>query len=116
MNRSATYSSAAGQLERLDTIDLGFLLGMIPDISDLIAQTEVQLQPGDGVVLYTDGITEAENQAKQYYGLERLCEVISQNWQYSANEINQAIMKDVRSHIGENKVYGDITLLVLKQK
>ncbi|XHR81792.1 MAG: PP2C family protein-serine/threonine phosphatase [Gloeotrichia echinulata GP01] len=107
---------SGGQVERLDTIDLGFLLGMIPDITNLIAHTEVQLQIGDGVVLYTDGITEAENQAKEYYGLERLCQVISQNWQYSANEIRQKIIEDVRWHIGENKVYDDITLLVLKQK
>ncbi|HEY9802404.1 MAG TPA: SpoIIE family protein phosphatase [Leptolyngbyaceae cyanobacterium] len=107
---------ANGEVERLDTIDLGFLLGMISDISDLIGHREVQLQPGDGVVLYTDGITEAENQAQEYYGLERLCEVVSQNWQYSANEIRQAIIADVRSHIGEHIVYDDITLLVLKQK
>ncbi|QSJ19352.1 hypothetical protein JYQ62_11895 [Nostoc sp. UHCC 0702] len=42
--------------------------------------------------------------------------MISQNWQYSANEIRQAIIEDVRSHIGESNVYDDITLLVLKQK
>ena len=84
---------------------------MIPDITDLIAHTQVQLQPGDGVVLYTNGITEAENQAKEHYGLERLCDVVSQNGQYSANEIRQGIIEDVRSHIGEHKVYDDITLL-----
>ncbi|QSJ19768.1 SpoIIE family protein phosphatase [Nostoc sp. UHCC 0702] len=89
---------------------------MIPDITDLIAHTQVQLQPEDGVVLYTDGITEAENQAKEHYGLERLCDVVSQNGQYSANEIRQGIIEDVRSHIGEHKVYDDIILLVLKQK
>jgi len=67
-------------------------------------------------VLYTDGITEAENMDKLLYGLDRLIEVIEINWQRSATEIRQAVIKDVRSHIGKQKVFNDIRLLVLKQK
>lgn len=50
------------------------------------------------------------------YGLERLCEVLSHNWQWSAKEIRQAVIEDVRQHMGEQRVYNDITLVVLKQK
>jgi serine phosphatase RsbU (regulator of sigma subunit) len=50
------------------------------------------------------------------YGLERLCEVVSRNWQQSAQEIKQAVIDDVRRHIGQQKVFDDITLVVLKQK
>lgn len=107
---------ANGVVERLDTIDLGFLLGLIPDIGDFIAEVEIQLQPGDGLVLYTDGITEAENGAKQYYGLERFCQIVSKNWQQPAVAIRQAIIEDLRLYIGEHRVYDDITLLILKQK
>jgi sigma-B regulation protein RsbU (phosphoserine phosphatase) len=53
---------------------------------------------------------------KLLYGLDRLIEVIEINWQRSAAEIRDAVIKDVRSHIGEQKVFDDITLLVLKQK
>ena len=53
---------------------------------------------------------------KLLYGLDRLVEVIEINWQRSAAEIRQAVINDVRSHIGEQKVFDDITLLVLKQK
>ncbi|MGB3206498.1 MAG: SpoIIE family protein phosphatase [Crinalium sp.] len=105
-----------GVVERIDTIDLGFPIGLEPDISDFVAETQVHLNPGDLVVLYTDGITEAENIAKVPYGLERLCEVIQNNWQSSAAEIKQIVIEDVREHIGEQKVYDDITLLVLKQQ
>jgi len=52
------------------------------------------------VVLYTDGITEAENMDKLLYRLDRLIEVIEINWQRSAAEIRHAVIKDVRSHIG----------------
>ena len=105
-----------GSAERFDTIDLGFPIGLDADIAEFVAETIVQLHSGDVVVLYTDGITEAENMDKVLYGLERLIEVIQINWQQTAIEIRHAVIDDVRSHIGEQKVFDDITLLVLKQK
>ncbi|MBC6434338.1 PP2C family protein-serine/threonine phosphatase [Nostoc sp. HG1] len=105
-----------GSVERFDTIDLGFPIGLDADIAAFVAETVVQLHSGDVVVLYTDGITEAENMDKALYGLERLIDVIQINWQRTAAEIRHAVIDDVRSHIGEQKVFDDITLLVLKQK
>ena len=105
-----------GSVERFDTIDLGFPIGLDADIAEFVAEKIVHLHSGDVVVLYTDGITEAENMDKLHYGLDRLIEVIEINWQRSAAEIRHAVIKDVRSHIGEQKVFDDITLLVLKQK
>ncbi|MGK7900772.1 MAG: PP2C family protein-serine/threonine phosphatase [Hormoscilla sp.] len=107
---------SGGRVELIDTLDLGFPIGLEDDIVYLLAKTEVKLNPGDGVVLYTDGITEAENQQKKQYGLERLTKVVSLNWQLSAAEMRQAIITDLRQHIGQQKVYDDITLVVLKQK
>lgn len=107
---------SGGVVECIDTIDLGFPIGLDVDIADFIASTRIELCPGDLVVLYTDGITEAENQQGEFYGLERLCEVVKQNWQSEAAKIRQAVIDDVRSHIGQQKVYDDITLVVIKQK
>ena len=105
-----------GKIERIDMMDLGFPIGLDEDISDWIDHVSVDLEPGDGVVLYTDGITEARNTSKQFYGLERLCEVVSHNWHLSAEQIKQATIDDLREFIGEQKVFDDITLLVLKQQ
>ncbi len=105
-----------GSVERFDTIDLGFPIGLEEDIANFVSFTEVSLHPGDVVVLYTDGITEAENVEGVLYGVDRLIEVTRRNWQRSAAEIKQALIEDVRRHIGEQKVYDDITLVVLKQK
>jgi predicted ATPase/serine phosphatase RsbU (regulator of sigma subunit)/tRNA A-37 threonylcarbamoyl transferase component Bud32 len=107
---------AGGQLERIDTTKLGFMVGMIPNLADMLSQRDIQLQKGDGIVLYTDGITEAPNLEEQEYGLERLCEVISHNWHLTANEIVEAIITDVKQYIGTQKVFDDMTLLVLKQQ
>ena len=105
-----------GSVERFDTIDLGFPIGLDVDITEFVAEKLVQLYTGDVVVLYTDGITEAENMDKMLYGLERLIEVVKINWQRTAGQIRHAVIDDVRSHIGEQKVFDDITLLILKQK
>jgi serine phosphatase RsbU (regulator of sigma subunit) len=105
----------SGHIEMIDTMDLGFPIGLDGDIADFIDQRLIELEPGDGIVLYTDGITEAEDINQKQYGIERLCHVVSKNWQSSAQEIKQAVIRDLRRFIGEQKVFDDITLLVLKQ-
>ncbi|GAB4367939.1 MAG: hypothetical protein Kow00121_06610 [Elainellaceae cyanobacterium] len=105
-----------GQIERIDTLNLGFPIGLEADITGLIAQAYIQLNAGDGIVLYTDGITEALNIDQECYGLERLCQVIQQHWHRSPQEIQQAVIDDVYHYIGNQAVHDDITLLVLKQK
>ncbi len=103
-------------LELYDTIDLGFPIGLESDIARFIGQTTVELQPGDGVVLYTDGVTEAEDMAREQYGLRRLAEVLKRNWSQSAEAIKGAVVADLTSHIGAQTVYDDITLVVAKQE
>jgi serine phosphatase RsbU (regulator of sigma subunit) len=105
-----------GYIERIDTCDLGFMVGVIDDIADFVSHQDIKLHLGDGIVLYTDGITEARSPMKKMYGLEQLCGVICCNWHLSAKEIQQAIIADVRQHIDTQKLYDDITLLILKQR
>ena len=107
---------ANGEIELIDTIELGFPLGLEENIADFINQTEIQLNPEDVAVIYTDGITEAEDVNHKYYGLERLAQVVQECRQQSSQQIRQAVIDDVRRHIGKQKVFDDITLLVLKQK
>ncbi|WP_017304667.1 SpoIIE family protein phosphatase [Spirulina subsalsa] len=105
-----------GEIERIDTTELGLPLGLDDDIADFIKHTVVELEPGDSIVLYTDGITEAKDINKKQYGLDQLCAIISQHWQASAHDIKEAVIEDVRRHIGKQQIFDDITLLVLKQE
>jgi len=107
---------ADGKLECIDTMDLGFPIGLEAEIGDFIAQEEVQLNPGDVVVLYTDGIPEAFDINKTQYGLKRLWQVVVENRHRCAQEIREAVINDVRQYIGAQKVFDDITLVVMKQK
>ena len=106
-----------GRIERIDTTDLGFPLGMVDDIREWVDEATITLDVGDGVVLYTDGITEAQNAANEFYGIERLCAVISAAWRDSTSEaVKEAIIQDWREFVGEAVVYDDVTLVILKQQ
>ena len=106
-----------GKLETIDTTDLGMPIGMMDiNIAEFTQNAQIDLNSGDVVVLFTDGITEATNIKDIQYGLNRLCQVVQQNWQKTAQEIQQNIIEDLRNFIGTQKVFDDITLLVLKQK
>jgi predicted ATPase/serine phosphatase RsbU (regulator of sigma subunit)/tRNA A-37 threonylcarbamoyl transferase component Bud32 len=107
---------SSGEVERIDTIELGFPIALEADIADFIATTEIQLNSGDVVVLYTDGITEAFDMNQEQYGIEPVIEVVALNREQSAAEIKQAVIDDVRRYMGEQKVFDDITLVVIKQK
>ncbi|MDX2272569.1 MAG: SpoIIE family protein phosphatase [Cyanobacteriota bacterium] len=105
-----------GKIELVDTINLGFPIGMDSHIADFISHQLIELDINEGIVLFTDGITEAENRQKEFYGIERLCRVIRDNWERSAEAIKEAVIEDLRHHIGDQTVYDDITLLVFKRK
>jgi sigma-B regulation protein RsbU (phosphoserine phosphatase) len=106
---------ANGAIEQVETLELGMPLGLVQDIQDFVGQTQIQLHSGDGVVLYTDGIPEAEGPDRALYGLERLMTVVQQHWAESAHEIQQRVIEDVRSHRGDCPVDDDITLVILKK-
>ena len=106
----------SGEVELVDTVELGFPLGLDDDISDFVAELTLELAPGDGVILYTDGITEAQNEAGEFYGLQRLSRVASLHWAEPAAAVKRAILDDVYQYIGAHRIYDDITLLVIKQK
>jgi sigma-B regulation protein RsbU (phosphoserine phosphatase) len=104
-----------GKVELVDTVDLGMPLGLVDDIGSFVAETAVELELGDTVVLYTDGITEAANPAHDLYGIERLCAVAGAHCRESAAAIKDAVIADVKRHTGTQPLYDDLTLIVLKQ-
>ncbi len=104
-----------GEVEPVDTLDLGIPLGLERSIAHFIAETQLQLAPGEGVVLYTDGITEAENDRLEQYGLDRLCTTVSRHWRASPHDICQFVLHNVDTFIDGHTVHDDITLVVAKR-
>jgi serine phosphatase RsbU (regulator of sigma subunit) len=94
----------------------GVALGMVPDNSKLVKEKEIELEDGDLVILYTDGITEAKNINGELYNLERLKKSILEHApQYSADGVNFHVAKDVSAFMEGHKQEDDMTLIVIKK-
>lgn len=77
---------------------------------------ETRLNPDDSIFLYTDGITEAMNTNKEFYGEKRLMEKLNVTTQVSMENILSEIKSDVASFSQEEPQADDITMLALKYK
>ncbi|MEA5471965.1 PP2C family protein-serine/threonine phosphatase [Spirulina sp. 06S082] len=107
---------ADGKIKRIDTINLGFPVGLDEDITPFIDEAKIDLQSGDVIVIYTDGISEAEDSNGVQYGLDRFCQVIQLHREKSVEEIQNAILADLQDYIGTQKIYDDITLVTMKKE
>jgi sigma-B regulation protein RsbU (phosphoserine phosphatase) len=103
-----------GDLERHDTVNLGFPLGLEEKISSFIGEATIPLQHGDVMVVYTDGITEAINRAGVAYGIERLCEAVKKSHRQLAHGIRESVLKNLREYVGGQELHDDVSLLVIK--
>jgi sigma-B regulation protein RsbU (phosphoserine phosphatase) len=73
----------------------------------------VQMDPGDSLVLFTDGISEAVNSSGTEYGVARLSDVASERHGWVPQELAAACMKSVQNFSGDGKQADDQTLMVI---
>ncbi|MFA5116937.1 MAG: PP2C family protein-serine/threonine phosphatase, partial [Candidatus Omnitrophota bacterium] len=92
----------------------GFMLGMVPEIDEYLEDRSLSLSPGDKVILYTDGVTEARNTDEDLFGLKRLTDLISQHGHKPAQDLLSIIKEEVYAYIGTREQYDDITLVVME--
>lgn len=90
----------------------GLVLGMIPECS--FDSARITFQPGEIVVIFSDGVTEAENLFEEQFGEERLKSIIHKNRHLSATELMKKIYGEVESFEGNKNQEDDITLVVIK--
>ena len=78
-------------------------------------EAEVALEPGDRVVLYTDGISEASPDGTTLFGEERLCALVEAlPPETSARATTAAILAGVRAFLGNTEAGDDMTVLALR--
>jgi sigma-B regulation protein RsbU (phosphoserine phosphatase) len=114
-----TYSNAGHNpplwLRPDDTVEWlwegGTVLGAYPQAS--YAEGAIQLTKGDVVVLYTDGITEAQCPEGEEFGSQRLVDVVRRERGRSAEEICRELIREARLHEGIEQA-DDLTVLIIK--
>ena len=89
----------------------GIALGLLPD-NDYAEQT-VTLEPGEAVVMYTDGVTEAVNGEAEEFGMDRLQGVFGATPYTNAQDANRAVFQAVSDFTGDTPQFDDITGLTL---
>jgi sigma-B regulation protein RsbU (phosphoserine phosphatase) len=95
-------------------LDIGGMpVGIIPDAK--FPNAEILLREGDIIVMYTDGIVEADNGKDELFGLERLCNVVDKNRDSDAEEVREAILSEVDSYTDGSLLADDTTVVVLKK-
>ena len=107
--QTATASSSNGIL-RLE--GSGAVLGMFPEGS--YQHRSLPLAPGDTLVVYTDGITEAHDNRGREYGEERLAELVLSKISLSPVELQNQLLDSVKEFAGEVSLTDDLTLLLIK--
>lgn len=88
----------------------GIPLGMFPDLH--WTQKTAELAPGDTLVFYTDGISEAQDKGQAEFGEERLMAAVEQNGR-SAQAIQTTVITAVQQFVGDAPQFDDMTLLVV---
>jgi sigma-B regulation protein RsbU (phosphoserine phosphatase) len=98
-------------VNRLGSTDL--VVGLFPQAQ--YRNQTVQLESGDSLVLFTDGVTEAENSAEDQLGLESVEVLLGQRHGANANELLESIDQHVLSFVGETPLADDLTMFVINR-
>ncbi len=101
---------ANGDIVLLDEVN-GPMVGTFEGIS--FKEQSIELSPGDALLLYTDGVTEAQNSKGEFYRDDRLYDLLKKQVFPSPRHMINSVTNDVMSFIGDAKQFDDITILSL---
>mgnify|MGYP001179693792 CR=1 FL=1 len=91
----------------------GIALGVLPEAR--MKSLSMQLRPGETIIFYTDGVTEALNEDFDEFGLERLQIAAHAAGRRPAADVVKHITDNIRDHTGQTPQFDDMTLIVLKR-
>ena len=95
----------------VETVGDTFPLGILDEAN--YEETQLQMEPGDKVVYYTDGIVEAMNKHEDMYGFDRLHEVVKSSPAETAEALMNDIIRSVSDFTGAAPQHDDLTIIVV---
>ena len=103
---------ASGQIEHLDVGGLPY--GIMPEAQ--YQSASVALAPGDWLIIFTDGLVEAENARQEEYGEARLLAAIEAGKSTEPDEMLKRLMAELDLFVGQTPQHDDVTCLLLKSE
>lgn len=110
--KGIVYRKETGEIELLDTN--GLFIGALEEARDTYEEKTTKLNYGDRLILYTDGIPEAQDVHRQEYSNERFEKSILRHKDLGLNDFTEVILRDVQNHIGDMGAIDDISLLIVE--
>jgi len=92
----------------------GLALGVLEGIA--LEEHALEMEPGDLLLMYTDGVTDAVNPREEEFGVDRLAEVVVSNAHLSVEGLVDEIMRAVTDFAGEGVRFDDVTMVALKRE
>ncbi len=105
------HRAATGRCERVPLP--GIFFGFVPDISGIFESRVIHLDPGDTMVLYTDGVIEAENSRGDMWEVEAFIESITRHAHLAPDAMKAAILSDLKRFM--DKQLDDITMMIIRR-
>lgn len=104
-----------GETEKIEELPgAGFMVGL--DEETRFESQSLTMEPGDFLLMYTDGVTDISNEEDELYGTERFLDFVGKvNHQGSAEELLTTVEREMRKFAGSKAPYDDITLVVIKR-
>lgn len=110
------YRKESGELEVLKPGGLALGIDAGPVFERVTEDYEAQFQTGDCLLLYTDGINEAENEEGEEFGKDRMREVFRRSAGLGAEEIVKELQRELQDFVGGNKQMDDITMIAIEKR
>jgi len=105
-------SGKTGEATLIETEGDAFPLGIVEFAE--YEETKLQLESGDLLVFYTDGVVEAMNKKEEMYGFERFLEVVKENRGLETENFLQHLIDDINSFVGKAEQHDDLTIVVIR--
>ena len=110
-NRPLWWHAGTGRLDELDAD--GIVLGAMDAIH--LEERQIDVAPGDLVLLYTDGVTDAMDGAGRQFGVERLQDALAADPTAGAQQVISTIVRAVGEFTGDTPQFDDLTLVAVKR-
>lgn len=112
--RPYVYRAATGEVERIDLG--GLVLGVVADLAPYLAEEHVRLEPGDQLFLYTDGVTEAIDDARNPFGIKRMEDLLRSHGHLPPKQLLAAMIDALEFHAGNALQHDDITMIGIRRR
>jgi len=107
-------ASRKAQIQAPDGLVLGLKIDNGQRFESLLEEVTQPLGVGDVVLLFTDGVTEAMNEAGDAFGEDRLAALLEEHGDLPPEELRERILREIRAFVGGAGLHDDLTLVLLK--